>query len=157
MEDCDDRQTEVDMGDRGPRPMPLNIAVLTGSKNAAAARDDKADIPDPPVILNIPDPPEYLGAEAATVFMQTARKLSGMRVLTDADIEALSLYAETFVRWREAVAQVRKEGMLVKGVGGLPVRHPLMDVISKAQGDCLRLLLEFGMTPSSRVKVRKNA
>ena len=139
----------------GRKPLPKNVADLTASRNSRAlTAKDRDDIPNPPV--NVPDPPDYLSPAAISVFCVTARKLAGMRVMTDIDIEALAMYAETFTRWRAAVAQVQKDGMLMKGANSCMVRHPLMDVITKAQGDCLRLLTEFGMTPSSRVRVRQN-
>lgn len=139
---------------QGRKPMPRNIAFLSGSRNSAAMRARNEAIPCPPV--EVPDAPDYLSDGAKSIFNRTARKLADMRVMTDADVEALALYSETFLRWIQATEIIRNEGMTQTGSTGSIVRHAMLDVAVKAQQECLRLMTEFGMTPSSRVRVRQD-
>ena len=109
---------------------------------------------EPVVPVTIPDAPDHLEPDETTVFTDNAAKLARMRVMTEYDIDALSIYAVNFVRWREAISKVREMGMIVKSPKGYPIQNPFLAIANKAQRTCMDILTEFGMTPSSRTRVQ---
>jgi len=108
------------------------------------------------VEVAIPDPPDYLIDDEIDVFTLTAAKLARMRVMTEADVDALAIYAVNFTRWREAIQRVREMGMIVKSPKNYPIQNPFLAIANKAQKTCLDILTEFGLTPSSRTRVQSS-
>jgi P27 family predicted phage terminase small subunit len=75
-------------------------------------------------------------------------------VLTTSDTAALSAYCEAWITWKAATQQIRKYGMVLKGTDGeLPKISPFVQIADKALSHLRALLVEFGMTPSSRARV----
>ncbi len=55
--------------------------------------------------------------------------------------------------WKDANDKIVKFGPVVKGAAGYPVRSPYVSIVSQQSEFMLRILIEFGMTPSSRSRV----
>jgi P27 family predicted phage terminase small subunit len=108
---------------------------------------------EPIVPVSVPDVPDYLDGEEADVFVEVGSKLARMRVMSDADVDALSIYAVNFVRWRDATAKVREMGLVVRSPKNYPIQNPWLAIANRAQKDCMSILAEFGLTPSSRTRV----
>ncbi|GAG14803.1 unnamed protein product [marine sediment metagenome] len=67
---------------------------------------------------------------------------------------ALAAYAESFSRWAEAVEMVQGEGMMaVGGKTGHLYQNAYVGMASTAMKQMMNIATEFGMTPSSRVRV----
>lgn len=128
--------------------MPTNIKLVKGSRRIA--KDE------PQVPVKIPLPPDHLVDAEIDVFVRTAKLLAGMRVMTEADVDALAMYAVEWCRWTEANEQLRELGYMMRSPNGWPIQNPYLAVANKAQANCLRILTEFGLTPSSRTKVSKS-
>lgn len=136
----------------GPRPMPRNLRLVRSSpdKTSKAGRPAKP-IDEPPV--KIPLPPASLTAEEVDCFVVMAQKLAGMRIMTEMDVDALVIYCRNWLDAKEAHQKVLESGMIVKSPKGYPIVNPWLAVRRKAEDKCLRILAEFGMTPSSRNRV----
>jgi P27 family predicted phage terminase small subunit len=87
-------------------------------------------------------------------YYRAGRILLKVRVMTEADYTALLAYAELFGRWMEAEEQVRKHGLIGKSPNGHPVQNPYLAISNRARKECMRLAVEFGMTPSSRSRIQ---
>ncbi len=135
----------------GRKPIPRNLRLVTGNTRPDRMNDDE---PQPEVC--VPAAPDYLVGDELWCFMDTAKMLSKMHVMTDADVDALSVYAVNFARWKEATAKIRESSMVVKSQKGTPMQNPYLKIANVAQRECLRILAEFGLTPSSRTRVRKD-
>ncbi len=109
---------------------------------------------EPQVEVSIPDPPDHLVDEEINIFVTTAGKLARMRVMTEADVDALSIYAVNFCRWKAATQKVREMGMIVKSPKNYLIQNPFLAIANKAQKCCMDILTEFGLTPSSRTRVQ---
>lgn len=133
---------------RGPKPTPRNLRLVKGTDRPDRRNDD-----EPVVAVTIPNAPDYLVDNEIDVFVETAGKLARMRVMTDYDVDAIAIYAVNFVRWKEAVDKVRTMGMIVKSPKGYPIQNPFLSIANKSQHEMLRILTEFGLTPSSRTRV----
>ncbi len=136
------------MARRGPKPMPTSLKLLRGTKRA-----DRLNLNEPRVRAAIPPCPEHLGSEARKEWRRTARELARLGLLTKIDRTALALYCQAWGRWVEAEEALRKYGTMVKSPTGFPMQSPYLAVANKAMEQMRQLLVEFGMSPSSRSRV----
>ena len=79
--------------------------------------------------------------------------LGGAGILTRLDQRALLVYCNTWSYYREAEKKLSKEGMTLYSHNGSPIQNPSATVMHTARKDLMKLLAEFGMTPSSRTRV----
>lgn len=134
---------------RGPKPMPSNMRLVTGSTGKRPLPED-----EPKVAVSMPAVPDYLDPVAKAEWPNIVGLLFAMQVMTEADVTALALYCDAFSRWRRATDQVNTTGMVVTTVSGNLIQHPYQAAANKAHDQMLKLLVEFGLTPSSRTRVR---
>jgi P27 family predicted phage terminase small subunit len=81
-----------------------------------------------------------------------SRQLRQLGLVTLIDRAALSAYCVLWSRWVDAEAKVREKGSIVRGSEG-PVMNPYLRVASRTLEGLKAMLVEFGMTPSSRTRV----
>jgi P27 family predicted phage terminase small subunit len=93
-------------------------------------------------------------ADAKKFWRKIAKDLHKVGLLTTVDATALEMLCESYATWRDAVSKIDEFGVLVKTPNGYPVQGPYLQIANKAQMQMLRLLAEFGLTPSSRTKIR---
>ncbi|WP_317736720.1 phage terminase small subunit P27 family [Burkholderia pseudomallei] len=105
-----------------------------------------------PVLTPAPDAscPGWLSATAKEHWPAIAEQLRTAGLLTVLDVTALGLYCEAFARWQDANDHVVKYGAVVKSAHGYPIPSPYLQVSNQAYAQMVRMLAEFGMTPSSR-------
>jgi P27 family predicted phage terminase small subunit len=135
----------------GAKPIPRNLRIVRGTKTNALPTLPAKPIDEPQV--KVPLPPEDLGADEIDVFVAMARKLAGMRVMTDADVDAVVIYSRNWIDAKKARRHVEELGLVVKSPSGYPIMNPFLAIARKAEDRCIRILTEFGMTPSSRNRV----
>jgi len=107
--------------------------------------------PRPRAVL--PRPPKFLSDEAKREWKRTAPKLFRARLLTELDVPAFTLYCVAWGGFVEAQEKLQFHGKVVIGPGGFPDFSPFVALANKAIEQSLRLMVEFGMTPSSRGRV----
>jgi P27 family predicted phage terminase small subunit len=73
-----------------------------------------------------------------------------MGVLTVADGVALALLCDALVDFLHAAAIVKEEGCIARTDKGVLFQHPAVGVKNKAWERVVKVLREFGMTPTSR-------
>ena len=84
-----------------------------------------------------------------------AKVLTDMGLLTLADRAAFTAYCVVYGRWVDAEKQVRKLGTIVKSPAtGFPMKSPYLTVADQAMEAMRKLLVEFGLTPSSRSRIK---
>src|SRR5574343_67793 len=118
---------------RGRKPEPTSLKILKGIRKI-----DRVNYLEPVPPEAVMSPPEWLDEVATQKWHELAPVLKSMGVLTQADLEAVTLYCDTYSRWYAE-------------------RHsaePNVNALDKLQTFMLRILTEFGFTPSSRSKVR---
>ena len=72
-----------------------------------------------------------------------------------ADRSALAAYCTAYSRWVQAEAQVRQYGTIVKSpVKGFPLKSPYLTVADQALETMRKFMVEFGLTPSSRSRIK---
>jgi len=138
---------------RGRKPVPTALKILRG--NPGQRRIDLEHEAAPGAALDL-TPPAYLSEDARAEWADKSEMLARLGLLTEADLDAFALYCQTFARWKEAEAALLKSGLLIKSGSnnGIPVVNPYLGIATKAQAQCSRMLIEFGLTPSSRARVK---
>lgn len=138
------------MATRGPKPTPKNLRLVKGTDRKDRVNDDEPDVK-----ICVPDAPEYLDPEQQIVFLDTARKLARMRVMSDADVDALAIYAVAHCEMIEAQKMVSEMGLMVRAPKThVPMHNPYLSIRDKATKTALGILTEFGLTPSSRTRIK---
>ena len=147
----------------GRKPIPTAVKILRGNPGRRPLNDR-----EPRPKARLPSAPAFLSEGAKAEWRRTGRQLQKLGLMTEIDGPALALYCQTWERWREAEDKVREFGMVLM-VGGTPTVQPdgsvkrmgasleispYLSVATKAMSQMVKLLVEFGMTPSSRSKVK---
>ena len=105
----------------------------------------------------MPDPPEHLDSAAAAKFIDMATLLARHGVMTELDAGALARYVVIWRRWLDAETEVKRRGPVVKTVGGNIIQNPFLAVANKCLAQMGQIESEFGLTPSSRSRIRTAA
>lgn len=151
---------------RGRKPKPVELRVLHGQAV------DQARKAQPKPRRALPRCPEHLTGDAVKCWRRTARELYDAGLLTVIDLDALAEYCVEYARRRKALEMVAKTGELIltaqkhkvtekrdgsrveETTGGNLVQNPWVGIANRALENMLKLEAEFGMTPSSRTRVK---
>lgn len=112
--------------------------------------------------------PTDLSEAAAAEWKSILPELRQLGVLSRIDGKALAAYCHCFGRWMEAEAEVKKLGIIVEEpivrydreakeaeiIGYRYKKNPAVTISETAMKIMKSFLVEFGMTPSSRSRVR---
>jgi len=132
----------------GRRPTPTALKLLRG--NPGKRPINRAE-PCPSLEVVMPD---WLSPDAAKHWPTVAKQLHDAGLLTSIDVTALGLYCESFARWKHANGQIARFGTIVKTPNGYPIQSPYLAIANHAHEQMVKLLAEFGMTPSSRSRCK---
>ena len=133
----------------GLQPIPTRVKILRGNPGNRALNKSE---PQPKKSKSL-RAPSYLCKEAQAEYRRIGKMLKSIGVLTEADLTALKLYAETYAVWLEATQKVHVEGLCVRAPNGYQTQNPNLAISQNASKRLQSLLCEFGMTPSSRTRV----
>ena len=135
---------------RGRKPLPTTLKVLSGNPGKRPLNDR-----EPTPMPGGPQCPEWLDDEAKAEWVRVTAELQGMGLLTTADRAALAAYCTAWSRWVFAEAQVKKFGTIVKSPEkGFPMKSPYLSIADQAMEAMRKLMIEFGLTPSSRSRIK---
>lgn len=100
-----------------------------------------------------PKPPRTISEHVAIEWRRLAPIAQRLGTLTQADLRAFELLAETLATEKLARRQIEADGMsTATGDGGLKP-HPSVRVMETARNQAARLLDAFGLTPKGRASV----
>ena len=139
------------MGKRGPRPAPTEIKLARGT-----LRKPRNSEPQPPATGIAM--PAHLGEIAQARWRELLPLLQAMRVMTDADVEALARYCDTYEWWLAVRAKLRKEGDTypILNDGGevkYIAQRPEVSIAHKLAQQLRQLEQDFGLNPSARTSL----
>jgi P27 family predicted phage terminase small subunit len=108
-----------------------------------------------------------LSAEARREWKRIVPELLRLGVLTVVDGKALASYCHAFARWQEAEKDIKKFGLVVEEPVLMKIddelidsgyirlkRNPAVGISFEAQKVMKSFLVEFGLTPASRSRIR---
>ncbi len=134
----------------GRKPTPTKLKVLNGNPGRRPLNDREPIAP-----TGIPECPDWLDEEAKAEWQRIVPELQLMGMLSRADRPALAAYCTAWSRWKNAEEQVRKFGAIVKSPEkGFPMKSPYLSIAEQSLETMRKLMVEFGLTPSSRSRIR---
>ena len=136
------------MAKPGRKPVPTQLKIVRGTDQPCRVKKDEPK----PKTDNLKRPFK-LSQVASSQWTKVARELKAAKLLTNIDTHALAMYCEAYALWKGALEMIHKEGAVVLSLNGSMVQSPYCHVASKAYDQASRMLVEFGMTPSSRTRV----
>lgn len=140
---------------RRPKPNHLHLVQGTGRKS----RHSLADAPRPPTVESAPAAPEHLSRYAREAWEQIAPIVFRMGVLSPADAKAFERLCECYHEIRECRFTIEMAGgptYETRSVTGeLMYRsRPEVAMLADADRRFKGYLVEFGLTPAARTKVK---
>jgi P27 family predicted phage terminase small subunit len=141
------------MGKRGPKPLPTTIHILNGNPGKRPLNDQEPDF-DPADLR----PPTGITKMARKKWRQMAPMLLERGLLTQGDRDMLHNYCLAFERWQQAEKVLSEEGTTFESVsedGFVRIsQRPEVNISKTYQQQMYRIAAEFGMSPSSRSRVK---
>ena len=143
----------------GRRPKPTIVKKLEGNPGCRPLPKNE---PKPKQVAGLPPCPKHLKGLARRCWTRVGTQVVKMRVMTEADVDALEVLCLTYQEYREAFAVIETQGQTYMvpryrddgSVFEEPKIRPEARIVSDA-GKRLRMLyVEFGLTPSSRARVQ---
>ena len=131
-------------GRSGRHPKPTRLLKLTGNyrRDRHGGRDSE---PQPKRAKSVRCPAS-LSADARPHWRRLAKLLSGLGILTTADLDSLAVLCETLASHEEAIAAAR---LAIDP----KVKQAWLRAASQAFGNWTKLASEFGLTPSGRTRL----
>ena len=139
----------------GRKPKPTALKIVEGNPG-------RRPLPqfEPKFDPSQPTPPPFLNDDAKVEWGRISGVLYEAGVLTDVDRGVLAAYCQAYGVWAQAEREIEKlqqssvlNGLILKTKDGNFIQQPLLGIANKARADMVKYASEFGMSPSSRVKV----
>jgi P27 family predicted phage terminase small subunit len=129
---------------KGRKPVPTSLKILSGT------RKDRVNRSEPKALPGRPACPDHLDDVAKAKWAEMVGVIEPMGTLTLAEGEALAIYCGAFSRYLRALDAIARDGITIDGGGR---KHPALIAVKDAESTMMRIISEFGLTPSSRSKV----
>lgn len=140
---------------RGRKPKPAEIHLINGNPShlkrdaleIAAAEADGLEIA----------PPGELCGESLAEWRRLMPIMRGMRTLSSQELHVLAAYCMAWGRLLEAQRQLNAIGpdnWVTQDEKGVQRKTPWIDIADKSSATMLRIAVEFGLTPSARMRIK---
>ena len=147
------------MASAGRKPKPAALRVIEGTKASCPPPASKNPV-EAPAAVDL-TPPDFLNKYGLEMWHKEIDNLEEIGVLGNMDVQAFAVLCQAYGEWREtdaAVQAIKKAdpspyGYLLPSDGGGYKSNPIFAVHHSNKMALLRLFQEYGMTPSSRVRV----
>lgn len=138
------------MATKGRKPKPDALKELSGNPGH---RPLNANAPKP-TTRRVDRMPRGMSEGARRLWRQLSGDLVEIGLLTDADLPAFVLMAEHYGLARRALVEIAEAGLTTTDEAGLVRKHPLLQVWRDNSTAFRAYATEFGLTPSSRSRVK---
>lgn len=136
-----------------PRGRPPTPKKLNDLKGDPGRRRRKEVEPEPPE--GMPELPNHLDDIAKEEWKSVTAHLQSMGLLSAADRASIEMYCISYSRYRRAVDQCQKYGDVILSPNKkVPMISPYSTIQNQAFEQCRKLLIEFGLTPAARSRMR---
>jgi P27 family predicted phage terminase small subunit len=135
---------------RGRPPKPTALKVIQGN---AGKRKLNTKEPSPDALVVVPDPPEWFGTIAVEAWQQVAPWLIEAKILTATDLHNLEAFCMAYQRWREAQADITKNGIIVMGAKQ-EIKNPACTVANETMRQMATFGSALGLDPAARARLK---
>ena len=102
-----------------------------------------------------PSCPTHIKGEAKREWTRISHELEASGLLATSDRTVLALYCNAWQRWRKAEAEIETLGEVIPAPRTKTMMgNPWLTISNKAHEQCLKLLIELGLTPKARSKMK---
>lgn len=136
------------------RPKPTHLKLLQGNPGEHL---DRLNTDEPQPEPKIPAPPPHLKGVALEAWHHYAPMLARNRMISEVDGIGLAAICQAYARWAEAESYLERQGLVLIGASGIPFQNPYLGIANRALDQIRAFLIEFGMTPAARSRVRMAA
>lgn len=136
---------------KGRKLNPTHLRIIKGNPSGRPLPENE---PKPKVAK--PRLPRGASARVKKHWVNISEVLLQYGLLTEMDHIAFRILCEYLAEYEECNEEINKRGRMVKGQKSTAVRHPLITVRNQAWDNVYRILGDFGMTPSSRARVKSS-
>ena len=137
-------------GKSGRKTKPKVLKELAGTFRADQHNENE---PIMPALDIAPRCPAHLKGEVRKTWQRVGRLLAKTGVLTQADLHALEAYCVVFARWQDAETNLTTYGVMLTRDGQL-FASPFLRIAEDSLKQMRAWMVEFGLTPSSRSRVK---
>lgn len=136
----------------GTKPKPTELKKLAGNPGRRPLNENEPK----PGSANLNVPRGRLPKDGQRVWKQLAKPLEEMGVLTEVDLIAFEMLCLHYATARQAADILNKLGLFVKDKNdpNEPRKNPAAQIFRDNSKHLLSYLAEFGLTPSSRVRIK---
>lgn len=134
---------------RGRKPKPAALKELEGNPGHRPLDDIGLALPS-----TLPRCPKHLTGEARREWRRVTKELAESNLLAGVDRAALAAYCQTWSRWVQAEEQLANDELVKTTDKGYEYPNPWLGIANTALDQMRKFLVEFGMTPSSRSRVK---
>lgn len=134
---------------RGRKPKPTEQKKLEGNPGKREINNKE---PKPEV--SVPECPPHLEGEARKEYLRITAELVKLKIISKVDRAALVAYCQAWGDYVRATREVKKEGEVLYSDKGNAYLNPWKNIQTSAMDRMLRFSAEFGMTPSSRSRIK---
>lgn len=134
---------------RGRKPKPSARKKAAGNPGKRAINNDE---PDFGLVTDI-DAPEWITGPARDMWMRVAPPLLKQKVLQVTDLHNLEAFCMAYGNWRAAAENVTKNGTVVEGATGGPIKNPALTALNEASKQMVTFGSMLGLDPASRQRL----
>lgn len=140
------------MSNAGRPPLPTWLKELHGTLQP---RDRDGGEPQPEAAIYIPPPRELADRPQAQEFWEVHLPLLVKnQMLTEVDMTAFATACMAYEAWILAEEDLRTNGAVTKTENGYSVQSAYFTIAAARRKEFVELLREFGLTPSSRTRLK---
>lgn len=132
---------------KGRKPAPPELKIARGE------RPDRLNADAPTAPRGAPEKPTILDGYSAEEWDRITGELGELGVLARTDRAAITLYCLTYGRYRDALDEVESYGLTSTTASGGTKTSAHVGVLERAEATMIKLLSEFGLTPTARNRV----
>jgi P27 family predicted phage terminase small subunit len=82
------------------------------------------------------------------------REIEPLGILTKLDKAVFAIYCQAYSTWVQATRKIQEMGMVRITKNGYTEQNPFFPIANKAKEQMMKALVELGMTPSSRSRIK---
>ncbi|MCC5855130.1 MAG: phage terminase small subunit P27 family [Idiomarina sp.] len=97
--------------------------------------------------------PEWLSDDARTMWNLITGELCKAKVIAVTDLHNVEAFCTAYSNWRAAQKYVNKNGIVVTGGQGGPIKNPALTAANEALRQMASFGSSLGLTPSARVSL----
>ena len=133
----------------GRNPKSTHLKQLTGNPGGRRIQNN----PQPLLLTKMPSCPDYITGHGRMLWKDLGPKLIAVKILTELDISMFGTLCVAYARMQDALDELTSDGLTIKGERGHLKKNPAFTVYKSYSEMFRRVAGDFGLTPTSRMKL----